>query len=327
MASPFHPFTPDVDAGIGACGEAALLARIRNWLGDAMPPPPCGMGDDASVLPRDVGNLLAADPVIWGVHVDAAVPPAAVGAKLLKRNLSDMAAMGGEPRYATVTLQAGPDLAITWLEAFTRGLATCAQRYGVAIVGGDLAQTPRGQMSASLTLTGHTTRPLLRTGGQPGDAIWVTGELGGSRWGRDWQFVPRVREGQALATMDAVHALIDVTDGLGKDLPALLPAGTEAVIDLHALPLSPFAYQAAAASGQPAWAHALADGEDYELALLCARDFDPRTQWDTSRLAPLTRIGLVRSCPSAEAPDKVLRAADNERILTAHDGYAHFRRA
>src|ERR1700722_1817622 len=144
------PFTRRPSLSVAALGEERLIAAIRRWLGPASPPTPFGIGDDCAVLPAARGRqLLTIDPVIYGRHFDGSVPPAAVGAKLLKRNLSDIAAMGGRPVAAVVALTLDPRVSLAWLEKFYRGLAAAARRHGVAIVGGDVAEA-EGVLAASL---------------------------------------------------------------------------------------------------------------------------------------------------------------------------------
>ncbi|HND61912.1 MAG TPA: AIR synthase related protein, partial [Opitutaceae bacterium] len=149
-----HPFTSQPSASVAALGEERLIAAIRRWLGPASPRAPFGIGDDCAVLPAARGRqLITVDPVIFGRHFDASVPPRAVGAKLLKRNLSDLAAMGGKPTAAVLALTLDARVSRRWLEHFYRGLAACARRHGVPIVGGDVAQAD-GVVAASLTLLG-----------------------------------------------------------------------------------------------------------------------------------------------------------------------------
>ena len=125
-----HPFAPGPRDRVDALGEGGLIAAIRRWLGDSCPPAPAGIGDDCAVLPAArARQLLTVDPVIFGRHFDAAVPAAAVGAKLLKRNLSDIAAMGGRPRAAVVSLCLDRSTRVRWLREFHRGLATTARFY------------------------------------------------------------------------------------------------------------------------------------------------------------------------------------------------------
>lgn len=316
------PFTKQAEARIGARGEVALLRLIREWLGDTAPPPPAGMGDDTAVLPEGVGNLLTTDSLVYGRHFDAGLPPAAAGAKLLKRNLSDIAAMGGQPGVAVLAGFLPPQTALAWLEDFTRGLAACAREWGVAVVGGDLAETT-DFLGFNLTLTGTAMRPLRRAAAEPGDEIWVTGELGGSLAGHHAGFVPRLEEGAWLAGHVEVHSAIDVTDGLAKDLPALLVPGCQAFLQLDRLPLRAAARAAATASGRDVTAHALTDGEDYELLFTASprwRSDGGEEAWARRFATPLTCIGEVRAGTGAEP----LVDAATGQPLSFGSGYAHF---
>ena len=262
-----HPFAKKSADSVTAFGEAKLITAIRRWLGAASPRAPFGIGDDCAVLPAARGpQLITVDPVIFGRHFDAAVPPRAVGAKLLKRNLSDLAAMGGCPSAAVLALTLDPRTSLPWLEQFYRGLATCARRYRVPIVGGDIAQAD-GVLAASLTLLGAATGPrvVTRTGARIGDSIYVTGVLGRSlASGHHFAFHPRLAEGAWLAGRPEVRAMMDVSDGLAKDLGALTPPHAKPALEPGALPLRRGADLRAA----------LTDGEDYELVFALAAHTD-----------------------------------------------------
>ena len=262
-----HPFAKKSADSVTAFGEAKLITAIRRWLGAASPRAPFGIGDDCAVLPAARGpQLITVDPVIFGRHFDAAVPPRAVGAKLLKRNLSDLAAMGGCPSAAVLALTLDPHTSLAWLEQFYRGLATCARRYRVPIVGGDIAQAD-GVLAASLTLLGAAARPrvVTRTGARIGDSIHVTGVLGRSlASGHHFAFHPRLAEGAWLAGRSEVRAMMDISDGLAKDLGALTPPHAKPSLEPGALPLRRGADLRAA----------LTDGEDYELVFALAAHTD-----------------------------------------------------
>jgi thiamine-monophosphate kinase len=252
------PFASHPADSVAALGEEKLIAVIRRWLGPASPRAPFGIGDDCAVLPAVRGpQLITVDPVIYGRHFDATVPPRAVGAKLLKRNLSDLAAMGGRPTAAVLALTLDAHTRLAWLEQFYRGLAICARRHRVPIVGGDVAQA-EGVVAASLTLLGAATGPRIvtRTGAKVGDIIYVTGVLGGSlESGHHFTFTPRLAEGAWLAAHSGVHAMMDVSDGLAKDLRALTPRGATPALVAADLPLRRGCDLRAG----------LTDGEDYEL--------------------------------------------------------------
>ena len=229
-----HPFTKRHHESVSAWGEEKLIAAIRRWLGSASPRAPFGIGDDCAVLPASNGRqLITVDPVIYGRHFDETVPPRAVGEKLLKRNLSDLAAMGGRPVAAVLALTLDARVSRAWLEPFYRGLAASARHYHVSIVGGDIAQAD-GVVAASLTLLGEAAGPrvLTRTGARNRDWIYVTGVLGGSLvTGHHFRFTPRLVEGAWLARQADVRAMLDLSDGLAKDLRALTPAGAAPALD------------------------------------------------------------------------------------------------
>ena len=282
---------------MAALGERKLITAISRWLGEASPRAPFGIGDDCAVLPAVKGHsLLTVDPVIYGEHFDDHVSPQAAGEKLFKRNLSDIAAMGGRPRAAVVALAFDSRLKTRWLAAFYRGLAAVSRRYQVPIVGGDIARL-RGGIVASLTLLGQASgkRVVTRQGARIGDAIYVTGQLGGSLRGRHLRFTPRLDEGAWLARQQGVRAMMDISDGLAKDLPALAPANSLPALNVNTLPISAAARQTAKQTGRTALDHALSDGEDYELVFTLAAGTPPSAferRWrQTFPKVRLTQIG------------------------------------
>jgi thiamine-monophosphate kinase len=202
-----------------------------------------GAGDDCAVLDLGLPDrwlLFKTDAVVEGVHFETTVEPQRVGHKALARALSDVAAMGGVPSSAVVTLglPAGCDPAR--IEAVYAGLNALARRHGVAIVGGETTANPGGLL-ISVALLGWVEkgRAALRSGARAGDALFVTGELGGSRAGRHLDFQPRLAEGRWLCAQFAVHAMIDLSDGLAGDLRHILRAsGVGAELLAEALPVS-----------------------------------------------------------------------------------------
>lgn len=291
------PFTPHHNRSAGARGERRLIADIRRWLGDASPAAPFGIGDDCAVIPPTRRHqLVTTDPVIHGRHFDDTVPPRAVGAKLLKRNLSDIAAMGGRPVAAVVSLALASETSTVWLREFYLGLAASARQYRVKIVGGDITQAPRGFFGAFLTLHGESAgrRVVTRSGARRGDHLLVTGRLGGSLAGHHYRFTPRLAEGAWLAAQSEVVAMMDVSDGIAKDVQSLTPRGLVASVQAPLIPVSPAARRAARLSGRPAWAHALTDGEDYELLVVLSAKADPVGfvgRWAKRFELPLSLIG------------------------------------
>ncbi|TAG31402.1 MAG: thiamine-monophosphate kinase [Verrucomicrobia bacterium] len=313
------PFSDVPVETIAALGEQKLLTRVRRWLGSTMPPAPRGMGDDCAVLPHSPAStrgrslLVTVDPVIYGQHFDHTVPARAAGQKLLSRNLSDIAAMGGRPTAAVLALALDPRTRIDWLEGFYRGLAATARRHGVAVVGGDLA-THHGGLVASLTLLGETTtrRALTRAGAAEDDFIAVTGVLGGSLTsGHHWRFTPRLAEGAWLAARREVTAMMDVSDGLAKDLHALAPAKTKPLLFDELIPRRAGCDLSAA----------LTDGEDYEL-LFTVRGTPAVARRFTAAWAkafPRTPITVIGRFVADSFP------ADGALNLAAYHGFEHFR--
>jgi thiamine-monophosphate kinase len=316
------PFAKDKSGSLAALGESSLLEKIRRWLGPVSPPAPFGPGDDCAVLPvARARQLITVDPVIYGRHFDPTVPPAGAGAKLLKRNLSDLAAMGARPTAAVLALTLDPRVSVRWLEQFYRGLAAEARRWRVRIVGGDLTQA-ENFIGAYLTLLGEAAGPrvVTRTGARAGDAIYVTGELGGSRLGHHWRFRPRLAEGTWLARRPAVRAMMDVSDGLAKDLRSLTPPGATPVLDAAAVPVSAAARRLATRTKKPPLHHALCDGEDYELVFALAGTAN-RTAFERAwrHAFPRTRLTCIGQFTrtSAKSP--------NSLRLDDFAGYEHFR--
>ncbi|MCZ7640573.1 MAG: thiamine-phosphate kinase [Verrucomicrobia bacterium] len=187
-----------------------------------------GAGDDCAVL--DVGLpdrwwLLKTDAVVAGVHFDDTARPEQVGHKALARVLSDVAAMAGEPSSAVITLGLPEPYDVGFVEALYTGLSRLAKRYDVAVVGGETVPNPE-RLLVSIALLGWVEKSRLarRAGARPGDALFVTGELGGSLAGKHLDFEPRLAEARWLGGQCAVHAMIDLSDGLAGDLRHLLAA-------------------------------------------------------------------------------------------------------
>lgn len=315
------PFTSIRADSVVAHGELKLIAGIKRWLGSSSPSAPFGIGDDCAVIPPTKKHqLVTTDPVIFGRHFDAKVPARAVGAKLLKRNLSDIAAMGGRPVAAVISLALAPETSVVWLREFYIGLAQCARRYQVKIVGGDITEGPSGFIGAFLTLHGESTgtRVVTRTGAKPGDKIYVTGSLGGSLQGHHHDFTPRLAEGAWLARRKEVCAMMDVSDGLAKDLDSITPRGLAPALTAGVIPISRAAQAIARETQTDALHHALCDGEDYELLIVVRARANVRTFEAAWRKrfpkVPLTPIGHL--APKNRVPKESLSLAN-------YHGYEH----
>ncbi len=247
-------------------------------------------GDDcAAVKTADGLLLLGADQLISGVHYLADTQPEQIAAKLLKRNLSDIAAMGGVAEHALVTIASSRDDEV-WFEEFYHGLNTVAATFNIAVCGGDLAALPQhypgdGEI-LSLTIIGRTTEDklCLRSNAKPGDFLYATGCFGNSFASEHHlQFTPRMVEGKWLADNGFTRAMIDVSDGLLLDLERLSRASQlDCKLDIHAIP------RRAGADIQAA----LGDGEDYELLFSVAPDLTDKLTADWPFTStPLSCIG------------------------------------
>jgi thiamine-monophosphate kinase len=326
------PFTNSPAEAVSALREIALLRAMREWLGIVSPPSPQGMGDDCAVLDLGATHAILAksDGIVYGRHFDDTAEPTAVAAKLLKRNLSDIAAMGGTPKHALVHLVIGRNLSSHWLKEFYTGLAKSCEEYGITVAGGGTAQGPDGLFAADLTLLGVAgANVLLRAGAEIGDAIFVTGELGGSILGKHLDFTPRLVEGQWLAGQVGVRGAIDLSDGLAKDLPEILPPDSDALIDTRLLPISVEAKKLEGQDKRPALTHALTDGEDYELLFALNSSVNPRTfatDWKKTFSTPLSQIGVIAAADDRRH-DRQLRDATTGKPLLqpGEGGHEHLR--
>jgi len=278
--------------------EQSFLAYLRGRT-RGLPQIDVGIGDDAAVY--DVGDpqlkqVACTDQIIDGVDfLSESQPLASVGYKSIAINLSDIAAMGARPTVALVTLTLPRANATEIAGEVYEGILEACQEYGVAIAGGDLS-TYDGVLSISVTMIGTVARPWLRSTAIEGDAVLVSGSLGGSILGRHLRPVPRIRLADQLRNHVDVHAAIDVSDGFSLDLDRLL-AASRVGIEMHTerIPISQAAHELARTSGRSPLQHAWSDGEDFELIFTVSDD-------DAERLAqlppdaletPVTRIGTV----------------------------------
>jgi len=290
-----------------------------------------GVGDDCAVLDTgapDEWLLFKTDAVVEGVHFTGETPPRNVGRKALARCLSDIAAMGGRPTHALVTLALPRDFCARPVEAIYAGLRALAEQHDVAIVGGETTASPGGLfLSIAMLGTVPKGRALLRSGARPGDAILVSGELGGSLDGRHLDFEPRLAEAAWLGASGRVHAMIDVSDGLAGDLRHVLNAsGCGAEVLAKMIPISRAARLKARreSAARPPLLAALTDGEDFELlfTVAAAHAVDVKDGW--SRRFPevkLTCIGKITAQPGLR-----IRTDEGVRDMTEH-GYRHFQKS
>ena len=296
-------------------GEFDLIDRIRARVaarGDVV----LGIGDDAAILQPPPGKQLVvtADTLNAGVHFPEATKPGDIGWKTLAVNLSDLAAMGAQPAWCTLSLSL-PESDPKWLDGFLDGFLELATQHGIAVVGGD---TTRGPLSLGVTAMGFVEpgRALRRDGAQPGDDVWVTGTLGdaaaalqsllaGAALDRALRMrldrpTPRVAAGLKLVGM--ATACIDVSDGLFADLGHICArGGVGAEIELDALPASP-ALQRFAPAVRHAWQ--AAGGDDYELCFTASpRLRDEIVDAMASVEVRATRIGSIVAGQGVRALD------------------------
>src|SRR5947207_5518328 len=215
-----------------------------------------GPGDDCAVLDMGLPDrliLFKTDAIVEGIHFTSSVTPQKIGHKALARCLSDVAAMAGTPTAALITIALPPDFDPDFVEGIYAGMNALARRQQVAIVGGETSTNPERTL-ISIALLGWVPRgkAILRSGAEPGDAIFVTGELGGSLAGKHFEFEPRLAEARWLAQHFSIHAMIDLSDGLAEDLRHLLKASrVGAELLASAIPLSPELRRRSRKAGAP----------------------------------------------------------------------------
>jgi len=306
-----------------------------------------GVGDDCAVL--DLGApdkliLFKTDAVVEGVHFTKDTPPEKIGRKALARCLSDIAAMVGTPIAALVTLglPAVPKRSEGRPEQFDpefiakiyHGLNALAKQHGVAIVGGETTTNPGG-IFISIALLGTVARgkQVLRSGAKAGDAIFVTGELGGSLAGKHLEFDPRIEEAHWLAEHFDIHAMIDLSDGLAGDLRHVLePSGVGAELLKSAIPISRAAKLGGArllasrlagtlAPPKTPLAAALTDGEDFELLFTVAGKDAVKLLDSWKEHFPKLKLSCIGKIVAGGGI--LIRDKTGAHKLTAH-GYVHF---
>jgi thiamine-monophosphate kinase len=307
-----------------------------------------GIGDDAAAIAWPGGTLLiTTDTLIENVHFRRTTTDLrSLGAKAMAVNLSDIAAMGGEPRAAVLALALPPDAEVADVDELYAGLIDMAARHGTALVGGDTCADP-DRLVLTVTVVGRVEgQPVRRSGARPGDVILVTGTLGASAAGlalleRGWPGgpavpatvaaplvaahrvpTPRVAEGQQARAAGAT-AMIDLSDGLATDLGHIAEeSGVGAEVRLPALPIADTTRQAARLLGEPAWAWAVRGGEDFELCLTApagrAAEVAARIRAETG--TPVTAIGEI-----GPAGAGVSFLDEAGRPVPVESGFEHFR--
>lgn len=330
---------------VGELGEDKLIEIFAEDLGNLGSRVLVPNGDDAAafIVEPKYAVVVTTDSLVENVHFEQAYyAPQKIGRKLMAVNLSDVAAMGARPRYVLLSMCLPPSLSVETAKGIAAGIRDHCRSHGVAIIGGNTTRIA-GPMVLTATLIGRVEPDdiIRRRGTQHEDAIYVTGRLGdanaGLRLVRSMTLptgdhplyplfsalvdpTPRVEAGRALSRTKVVHAMCDVSDGLGRDIYRLLgPEGLGARIDAHALPISSALRTFAADFGLSAEEIALEGGEDYELLFTA----DPANEREVMRACegvatPVTRIGTVVAAPEIEIfmPDG--------SVISPPGGFDHF---
>ncbi len=265
-------------------GEFGLIARIAGMVKPGIGVE-TGIGDDAAVTKPCAGSLTLSttDMLVEGVHFDLSLSdPLTLGRKSLSVNLSDIAAMGGEPRHFLLSMAIPSTISVEFLDDFIRGMLDRADEFGVALIGGDTCSSKSGLVISVTVMGEQLPGKIIRRGGAgAGDIVFVTGTLGDSALGLEMlkkgdrggpatekhlDPLPRVREGIALAKAGIPTAMIDISDGLLADLGHILQcSATGARLELGKIPLSSFFREKCSPLSEESYSLALAGGEDYEL--------------------------------------------------------------
>ncbi len=331
---------------IGALGEDALIELFAKDAGSPGSRLIVPNGDDAAAFITEApyATVITTDSLVEGVHFDLAYyAPVEVGRKLLAVNLSDVAAMGARPRYVLLSITMASTVAVEVAAGIATGIRDQCRAYGLTVIGGNTSKTT-GPMVLTATLIGrvHPDDIVRRRGTLVGDALYVTGTLGDANGGLriatrgtvpstdDPRFplfsalvepVARVDAGRLLAKTHLVHAMCDVSDGIGRDLTRLLgPEGLGAHVDAHRLPISPALQAYAVDTGENTELIALEGGEDYELLFSADPDHEREI---IEALRPVsievTRIG------TATASKEIEVFMSDGSVISPPEGYDHFR--
>ncbi len=334
-------------------GERALIERIRRRVPLAPPALVVGIGDDAAVAKPDRGALqvLTTDALVEGVHFDRRYStPSDIGYKALAVNISDVAAMGGAPRFALLSLMLPPDTTVDDLDGLLDGLLELAGETRLALAGGNVTRSP-GPLVVDVTVIGSVKprKILTRGGAQAGDVLYVTGRIGAAAAGLGWlrrqstgtgtktqarpedgelaecvarhcRPEPRARIGTLLGRSRTASACMDLSDGLADAVSQMSSASkTGATIDAALLPIHPGARAWFAATGEDAVSACVAGGDDYELLFAVPRRRRGRLRSviQESRGVPITRIGEL----TAGGPIGLVR---DGRLEPLPSGFVHF---
>jgi thiamine-monophosphate kinase len=324
-------------AGVASSGEFARIATYFAPLAAGYPGA-FGLGDDAAVVAPSAGAelVVTTDTIVAGIHYIGDESPDLIAQKLLRVNLSDLAAMGASPCAYILNMALPPAFDDAWVAAFAAGLAADQDRYGIVLIGGDSVATP-GPATLSVTGLGEVPigRALRRNGARPGDVVFVSGTIGDAALGLlaardgvalsgaaaliDRYQLPRPRLALGRHLRGLVHAATDISDGLVADLGHIASqSGVAARIDAGAVPLSDAA-RAALGVAPNLIETILTGGDDYELVFTAPRSIAPRLAALASEIdVPITAIGAIHDGEKVAVFD-----ADGASIRLSRSGYTH----
>lgn len=283
-----------------------------------------GPGDDCAVIQSPSGDrsLLTVDQLVEGRHFESGTDLDLIARKAIARSVSDIAAMGGIPSWSLATGVLPKDY--QHADALFDAMSRWAKHWGCPLIGGDIASHGSNDHPLTLTVTvggvmANNTQPLLRSGAQPGDELYVTGQVGGS-FESGWHllFEPRLKTGQWAARnqgADGTHAMMDISDGLGRDSDRIAKAsGVIIEIDATKLPISHHIIDA----GKD-WRAAVSEGEDYELLM----SISPTTVIPDIEPPLHGSIGVCRACSVDETPGAFITDPQGQRHPAASLGWDH----
>ncbi|MBI5183486.1 MAG: thiamine-phosphate kinase [Nitrospinae bacterium] len=346
---------------ISQIGEFGLIKRIRRGLGyknKEVKEVVVGIGDDCAAIKLTKGLLLIAttDSLVEGVHFKLnTISPSLLGKKSVATNISDIAAMGGIPRYLLITIGIPPSLSVEYIDSLYKGIKEATESYNVIVIGGDTFRSD-DRLIISITLIGEIEEEFLvrRGGAKVGDKIFVTGSLGDSALGleilesgiNDSRSVkvtqqsspqsspideiisrhilptPRLEEGRVLATKGLASAMIDISDGLASDLRRICEESVVgARIYLKELPISDTLNNIVFTQDKSPYDYALYGGEDYELLFTVRGDKvkDILRYWEGMK-TPIKEIGEI-----IEEDEGIVLIDEAYNIIPLiRDGYDHF---
>jgi len=321
-------------------GEFNLIKRMANILGIPRRSVIAGIGDDVAVLysPERKLLLVTTDMLVENVHFSiSTATPYQIGWKSLAVNISDIASMGGEPTYAFVSIGLPRNTNVEFVDEFYTGMRDVATKYDVDIVGGDTVSSPEIIINISLLGEVEKENYILRSGAKYGDAICITGDVGGSSAGleilqqkfsiegtkKHLMPEPRVQEGRLLARSGFVTSMIDVSDGVSSEIYHICEQSkTGAYIYMKDIPLSPNVLSVAQHTNKNPYDFALYGGEDYELLFTCRPDKFQFLKDQVLRMCnmPITQIGKILDVSSLIT----IEDESGKTIPLESKGYDHF---